>query len=74
MIDKLTPIFRNVFDDEGMKISRDTTAKDIDGWDSLAHIRLIVSIEKFFSVKFSASEIADLENVGDMCDLIIKKM
>ena len=74
MLEKLTPIFRDVFDDDYLMLQSSTTAQDIEGWDSLAHIRLVVSIEKFFSLHFSASEISDLQNVGDMSRLILKKL
>ena len=73
MIEQLIPIFKEVFNDDDLKITQSTTAKDIDGWDSLAHIRLIVAIEKFFKLRFTAAEISELENVGDMIDLILKK-
>jgi acyl carrier protein len=73
MIQQLVPIFQDVFDDDSLAILATTTADDIDGWDSLAHIRLIVSIEKAFSMRFSAAEISTLQNVGDMANLILKK-
>jgi acyl carrier protein len=73
MIEQLLPIFRNVFDDDDLVINASTTAQDIDGWDSLAHIRLIVAIEKFFGIRFSAAEISDVENVGQMVVLILSK-
>ena len=73
MIKKLLPIFQSVFDDDSLVLHASTTANDIDGWDSLAHIRLIVAIEKSFKVSFSAAEISKLENVGDMINLISKK-
>ena len=73
IIEKLTPIFRNVFDDEELTIEAGTTASDVEGWDSLTHIRLIVTIEKAFGIRFSASEVADLENVGGMAAMISKK-
>ena len=66
-------IFRDVFDDEDIQINVDTTANDIDGWDSLAQIRLILQIEKRFSLHFDASEIEMLENVGQMAELISQK-
>ncbi len=68
--EKLQIIFREVFDDEGLELNSGTTAKDIDEWDSLAHIRLILAIEKSFGLHFDASEIEKLENVGQMIDLI----
>ena len=72
-IKQLTHIFRDVFDDDDLVIERDTKAQDVDGWDSLAHIRLIVSIEKALGLRFSAAEISGLENVGEMANLILKK-
>jgi len=72
-IEELISIFREVFDDEDLVISANTTAKDIDGWDSLANLRLMISIEKALGLRFSASEISSLENVGEMAQLILKK-
>jgi len=73
MIEELNSIFRSVFDDEGLVINAATTAADVEGWDSLTHIRLIVAIEKHFSLRFSAAEISEVENVGQMLELILKK-
>ena len=73
IIEKLLPIFQNVFDDDELIITSLTTAKDISGWDSLAHIRLVVAIEKSFHLRFSANEISELENVGEMINLIVIK-
>jgi acyl carrier protein len=66
---RLTEIFEDVFDEE-IKLTPELSAKDVDGWDSLTHIRLILTIEKRFSIKFSTSEIGKLENVGDLVALI----
>ena len=74
IITKLTPIFQEVLDDEVLQINMQTTAQDVDGWDSLAHIRLVVSIEKLFSLRFSAQEVSGLENVGQMAQLILNKL
>ena len=73
IIQNLIPIFKDIFNDEDLIVNSSTTAKDIDEWDSLAHIRLIVAIEKHFKLRFTAAEINELENVGEMADLIIKK-
>lgn len=73
MIEQLLPIFRNVFDDDDLVINASTTAQDVASWDSLAHIRLIVAIEKSFGLHFSAAEISDVENVGQMAELILSK-
>lgn len=73
MIEKLLPIFRNVFNNNDLTLSPSTTSGDVNGWDSLAHIKLIVAIEKSFGVRFTASEISDLENVGHIADLVHRK-
>lgn len=73
ILSQLTPIFQDVFDDPNMVITSKTKAEDVDGWDSLTHIRLIVSIEKNLKIRFTASEISSLENVGDLINLIEKK-
>jgi acyl carrier protein len=67
---KLTGIFRKVFDDDAIVVRPDLTADDVDEWDSLSHIRLVLTVEKAFSVKFSASEIGKLKNVGEFAELI----
>jgi acyl carrier protein len=67
---RLREIYENVFDEEFTSITPELSAKDVDGWDSLTHIRLILTIEKTFKIKFSTSEIGKLENVGDLVALI----
>ncbi len=73
IIEQLLPIFRNVFDNDNLLINPSTTAQEVDGWDSLAHIRLIVAIEKFFNIHFSAAELSEIENVGQIAELILGK-
>lgn len=70
---KLQEIFRDVFDENDLEITMETTAQDIEDWDSFAQISLIVDIEKEFSVKFNLEEVSKLKNVGDMLELIKKK-
>jgi acyl carrier protein len=70
---KLTGVFRDVFDEDDLALTPQTTADDVDGWDSLSHIRLVLAVSKAFGVKFSASEIGGLKNVGEFADLIEKK-
>lgn len=67
---RLTKIFEDVFDEESIKVTPELSAKDVDGWDSLTHIRLMLTVEKAFKVKFSAMEIGKLRNVGDLVKLI----
>jgi acyl carrier protein len=70
---RLGDIFRDVFNDEDLVISRETSAKDIEEWDSVMHVSLIVNVEKGFGVRFSSSEVAKLQNVGELADLIEAK-
>jgi acyl carrier protein len=70
---KLTRVFHDVFDDETIVVSADLTADDVDEWDSLAHIRLVLAIERQFGMKFSAAEVGRLKNVGDLVSLIETK-
>ena len=74
LIDRITSVFREVFDDDGLVITPEMTAEDIDEWDSLSHIRLIVSHEIEFGVKFKTTELSDLRNVGDFIDLLKSKL
>ena len=68
--EKLSDIFHDVFDDDSIVVTRDLSAKDVDGWDSLSHIRLIITVERAFKIKFNTSEIGKLEKVGDLVALI----
>jgi acyl carrier protein len=67
---RLTEIFHEVFDEESIQVTPHLSAKDVDGWDSLTHIRLLLTIEKAFKIKFSTSEIGKLQSVGDLVALI----
>lgn len=73
-LDKLQDLMRDVFDDDNLLITPDTKADDIDDWDSLTHISLIVAIEKQFSIKFSHGEIQNLNNVGEFLNLVNSKL
>lgn len=74
VFEKLNLVFREVFDDESIKVCDATTAKDIEDWDSLEHINLIVAVEKCFSIKFNMGEVTSMKNVGEMVDLILAKL
>jgi acyl carrier protein len=67
---RLTEIFQNVFDDDLITATPGLSAKDIGGWDSLAHVRLMLTVERAFKVKFSTSEINKMQRVGDLVTLI----
>jgi len=70
---RLATIFEEVFD-EDIVVAPALSAKDVEGWDSLSHIRLLLTTEKRFNIKFSTSEIGKLENVGDLVALIKKRV
>jgi acyl carrier protein len=71
---RLNQVFSDVFDEDGIAVRPDLTAKDVAGWDSLTHIRLMLTVEKVFGIKFSASEIGMLNNVGDLVERIQSKI
>ena len=73
ILTQITAIFRDVLDDDHIVLKRETTAEDIEGWDSLTHIQLIVTIEKKFGFKFTTAEINSFKNVGEMVDAVLKK-
>ena len=62
---RLSEVFREVFDDDDLTIARDTTARDVEEWDSLMHVTLITSVEREFEVRFSSSEVASLQSAGE---------
>ena len=70
----LQEVFRDVFDDDGIEINDTTTADDIEAWDSLTHVQLIVAVEEKFGVKFSTVEVMKLKNVGEFIKLIDRKL
>ena len=72
--EKLNRVFQEVFDDDEIKITEGTTADDIEDWDSLMHITLVVAIEKEFSIRLNAAEVGKLKNVGEMLKLIEAKV
>jgi acyl carrier protein len=69
----LGQIFREFFDDENLSLRPDMTARDVDGWDSLAHVRLLLTIERKHHIRFSTPEVGGLRSVGDLASLIARK-
>ncbi len=74
IFDGLNEVFRDVFDDDDITVTDSTTADDIEDWDSLEHINLIVATEKKFGVKFTMGEVTGMKNVGEMVDAILQKI
>ena len=71
---KLNEVFQDVFDDEDIEVNDSTVASDVDGWDLLEHINLIVAVERCFGIKFTMGETTGLKNVGEMVDKIIEHL
>jgi acyl carrier protein len=71
---QLTTIFRDVFDDPDLIPKREMTADDVEEWDSLSHVRLMNTIEKVFRIRFTAMQVGNLKTVGDLMDLLAKKL
>jgi len=74
VLDQATEIFKDTLDNDEIKLSPETTADDIEEWDSLSHIQLIVALEKHFKIKFTTAEITSYKNVGQMAESISKKL
>ena len=69
---KMLPVFKDVFDDRRIKINDQTISTDIIGWDSLTYIQLIYAIQDEFEIEFAVEDVANLKNVGELVDLIMK--
>ena len=74
IFEALNEVFRDVFDEDDITVSEGTTADDIEDWDSLEHINLVVAVEKRFNVKFSMGEVTEMKNVGEMVNIIQERM
>ena len=72
--EKLNEVFQDIFDDETITVCDETTADDIEDWDSLEHINLVVAVEKKFGIKFNMGEVNEFKNVGEMVDIIEKRI
>ena len=77
LLEEVTAVFRDVFGDDEMVLTESSTANDVDGWDSLMHLNLIIALEERFGVRFSTADISDLkddgQNVGSLLQLITAK-
>jgi acyl carrier protein len=72
--DALNQVFRQVLEDETIVLTKDTTAEDVDGWDSMNHIFIVAELEKRFGLKFRAAEMEELKNAGELVSLLRQKL
>jgi acyl carrier protein len=73
IITQITPIFKNELEEDTLVLTPETTANDVESWDSITNIQLIVAVEKFYKIRFTSREIQDFKNVGELCACIISK-
>jgi acyl carrier protein len=73
ILSKLNSILEDIIDNSRISLSESTTSGDVEGWDSLAHIQLIVALEKTYKIKFSSNEILGWKNVGEIIDAVLTK-
>ncbi len=71
--ERLNSVFRDFFDDDDIELDEDTTADDIDDWDSLSHITLMSAVEEEFGLRFTMGEVSGMKNVGEMAEIIKKR-
>jgi len=74
ILKQVNNIFIGILDDDSIVLNNTTTANDVEGWDSLTHVQLIVAIEKHFKIRFASAEIQKFRNVGEMCEAILRHM
>lgn len=70
---KLQGLFQETFDDEALTVSETTSADDIDDWDSLSNVRLMIAVEQAFGIRMRANEVASLKNTGELISLVMAK-
>jgi len=73
-LERLNQVFQEVFDEDDLVVGPSTTAEDVEGWDSLMHVTLMIRVEKAFGVKFTSSQVAGLKNVGQLAELLDHKL
>ena len=73
-LQRLEEVFRDVFENPELKITRQTSAKDIEDWDSLMHINLLAAVQSEFDIRLNVDDVSGLKNVGDMLDVIERKL
>lgn len=74
VFERLNEVFRDIFDDDSIVVTEETTSNDIEDWDSLEHINLVVAVEQEFGMKFNMNEVTTMKNVGEMVDIILSRV
>jgi len=74
ILECLTSLFRESLDDDTIELERDSTTEDVESWDSVSHISLMLGTEELFGIKFSAAEVGGLANVGELVNLIQRRL
>ncbi len=74
VFERVNEVFRDVFDDDDITVGEETTADDIEDWDSLEHIHLIAAIEQEFKMKFTMGQVVSMKNVGEMVTIIVEQV
>ena len=74
VLNEVNGVMCEVFNDDSIQLKRETTANEVEGWDSLNHVELVVAIEKHFKIRFNFVELQKFKNVGEMCDNIAAKL
>lgn len=74
VFEKINEVFRDTFDDDNLTVNDATVSSDVEGWNSLAHVGLLVNVEECFGIKFSMGEATSMKNVGEMVDVILRKL
>ncbi len=72
--ERVNGVFRRIFKNENITVNRETTAKDITGWDSITHLHIISGMEEEFNIEITGFEVMNMENVGDLMDLLEEKL
>ena len=73
VLEDITKVFIKVLGNKNIKLTPDTVAADVEDWDSLNHIQLVVAVEKHFGIRFTSTEIQSWKNVGNMCESVMKR-
>ncbi len=74
IFEKIVEILREEFEEDELEVTDETTANDVEGWDSLAHLSIVHEIENAFNIKFNVGEISEFKNVGEMVDGTLKHL